>query len=237
MSIQTPLSSTERTRLHRLRERGRTDRADLYDVLDAGHICHLGVVLDGAPRVLPTAYGRIGDTLYLHGSSANATLLAAAGQPVCVTVTHLDGLVCARSLFHHSINYRSAMVYGTGRLLTDDAERLAALRAVTEQLIPGRWAAARAPSRKELAATAELALPLGEASVKVRTGPPGDEPEDYALDIWAGVVPARLVFGAPEPDPALRPEIPLPEHVSGLTEPGSGRAKPGSGGFQGGRPP
>src|SRR5216683_7640954 len=163
MSIQTPLSPTERTRLHRLLERGRTDRADLYDVLDAGHICHLGVVVAGAPRVLPTAYGRIGDTLYLHGSSANAGLLAADGQPVCVTVTHLDGLVCARSVFTHSVNYRSAMIFGTAAILKDDPERIVALRAIVEQLVPDRWAIAREPTAKEMAATAVLALPLTEA--------------------------------------------------------------------------
>src|SRR5215475_5480198 len=129
MSADLPLSTTERTRLHRLRERGSTDRGDLYAVLDAGLICHLGVVVDGSPVVLPTGYGRAGDTLYLHGSSANRALLAADGQQVCVTVTHLDGLVCARSVFHHSMNYRSAMIFGAARLLLDNSERLAALRA------------------------------------------------------------------------------------------------------------
>src|ERR1700735_5281060 len=124
MSTETPLSATERTRLRRLPERAMTDREDLYAVLDAGFLCHLGVVWEGSPRVLPTAYGRVGALLYLHGSSANRTMLAAEGQPVCVTVTHLDGLVCARSVFHHSMNYRSAMVYGTGRIVTDDDERL-----------------------------------------------------------------------------------------------------------------
>jgi nitroimidazol reductase NimA-like FMN-containing flavoprotein (pyridoxamine 5'-phosphate oxidase superfamily) len=223
MGTETQLSPTERTRVRRHDERARTDRDDLYAVLDAGLVCHLGVVIDGAPRVLPTAYGRIADTLYLHGSSANRSLLAADGQTVCVTVTHVDGLVCARSVFHHSINYRSAMVYGTATLLSGDAEREAALRAIVEQLVPGRWAAARAPSRKELAATAVLALPLAEASVKVRTGPPADDAADCAMNVWAGVVPARLVFGVPEPDPVLRPEISLPEHITGLTESATAR--------------
>src|SRR5260370_41767060 len=154
MSADHPLSTTERTTLHRLRERGRTDRADLYAVLDAGLICHLGVIVGGSPLVLPTGYGRAGNTLYLHGSSANRALLAAHGQQVCVTVTHLDGLVCARSVFHHSMNYRSAMIFGAARLLTSDPERIAALRAVTDQLVPGRWDYARSPTRKELAATA-----------------------------------------------------------------------------------
>jgi uncharacterized protein len=213
MSTETPLSPTPRTKLRRLPERGRTQRSDLYAVLDAGLICHLGVISDGAPRVLPTAYGRLGDILYLHGSTANRTMLAADGQPACVTVTHLDGLVCARSVFHHSMNYRSAMVYGTARLVTDDAERLAALRVITEQLIPGRWDSVRPPTRKELAATAVLALPLAEASVKIRTGPPSDEPEDYDLGFWAGVVPARMDFGPPEPDADLPAGFSVPEHI------------------------
>jgi len=216
MSADLTLSPTARTRLHRLRERGRSERADLYAVLDAGLICHLGVIIDGSPVVLPTGYGRADDTLYLHGSSANRSLLAADGHDVCVTVTHLDGMVCARSIFHHSMNYRSAVVFGTARLVRDDAEKLAALRAVTEQLIPGRWEHSRPPNRKELAATAALALPLDEASVKVRTGPPKDEPEDYQLDFWAGVVPAALTFGPPQPDAELRPETDIPEHITAL---------------------
>jgi uncharacterized protein len=216
MSADLPLSTTQRTTLHRLRERGRPDRAELYAVLDAGLVCHLGVIVDGSPLVLPTGYGRAGDTLYLHGSSANRALLAAAGHEICVTVTHLDGLVCARSVFNHSMNYRSAVIFGTARLVTDDAERLAALRAVTEQLVPGQWDHVRQPTRKELAATAVLELSLAEASVKVRTGPPHDEPEDYDTVIWAGVLPARLVFGAPEPDPDLRDGIAVPEHIGAL---------------------
>jgi uncharacterized protein len=208
-----PLSSTERTRLRRLRERGRTGRGDLYAVLDAGLVCHLGVVMGGAPVVLPTAYGRIGDTLYLHGSSANRAIAAAAGHEVCVTVTHLDGIVLARSVFHHSVNYRSAVIFGSARLVSDDDERLSGLRAVVEQMAPGQWAAARAPTRKELSATGVLALPLAEASVKVRDAGVGDEPEDYVLDVWAGVIPVRTVLNAPEPDPALPAAIGIPRHV------------------------
>jgi uncharacterized protein len=221
MSADLPLSTTRRTTLHRLRERGQTARAELYAVLDAGLICHLGVIVDGGPVVLPTGYGRTGDTLFLHGSSANRALLAADGQEICVTVTHLDGLVCARSVFNHSMNYRSAVIFGTARLVTGDAERLAALHAVTEQLVPGQWDHARLPTRKELAATAVLELPLAEASVKVRTGPPHDEPEDYDTEIWAGVLPARLVFGSPEPDPDLRDGIGVPGHIEAL----AGRAR------------
>jgi nitroimidazol reductase NimA-like FMN-containing flavoprotein (pyridoxamine 5'-phosphate oxidase superfamily) len=207
------LSSTPRTALRRHRERGRTGRADLYAVLDAGLICHLGVIADGVPRVLPTAYGRLGDTLYLHGSSANATFMAGGGQEVCVTVTHLDGLVCARAVFNHSMNYRSAMIFGVARLLTDSSEQTLALRTITEHLAPGQWSYARQPSKKELAATSILALPLTEASVKIRAGGPHDEPEDYATDVWAGVVPVTVAFGEPEPDDALRPGIAAPQHI------------------------
>jgi uncharacterized protein len=216
MSADHPLSTTNRTTLHRLSERGRTDRTDLYAVLDAGLVCHLGVIVDGYPVVLPTGYGRVGDTLYLHGSSANHALRAAAGQEICVTVTHLDGLVCARSVFNHSMNYRSATIFGAAQLVTDDSRRLEALRAVTEQLVPGQWDHARQPTRKELAATAVLELPLAEASVKVRTGPPHDEPEDYDTDTWAGVLPAQLVFGAAEPDPDLRAGVSVPDHIRAL---------------------
>jgi len=207
------LSTTPRTELRRHRERGCADRDVLYAVLDAGLICHLGVIADGVPRVLPTGYGRLGDVLYLHGSSANATLTAGGGQEVCVTVTHLDGFVYARSVFNHSMNYRSAMIFGVARLLTDPAERTVALRTITEHLTPGQWSYARQPTAKELAATSVLELPLAEASVKIRTGGPHDEPEDYAMDVWAGVVPVTTVFSEPEPDIDLRPGIAAPRHV------------------------
>ena len=161
----TPLSSTPRTKLRRHRERGMTDRDSLYAVLDGGLVCHLGVVSDGVPVVMPTAYGRDGDTLYLHGSSANGAVGAADGQRVCVTVTHMDGLVCARSVFTHSVNYRSAIVFGTATLVAGEEERWQALRIITDHLIPGRWAAARQPTTKEMAATAVLSVPLAEASV------------------------------------------------------------------------
>jgi uncharacterized protein len=207
------LPVTGRTRLRRHRDRGRADRADLYAVLDAGLICHLGVVVDGSPRVLPTTYARDGDTLYLHGSSANAGFGAADGHEVCVTVTHFDGLVLARSVFSHSVNYRSAIVYGPAVVVRDEAERRYALRAIVEHLVPGQWEAARPPTAKEMAATSVLALPLTEASVKVRTGPPADDEEDLGLDVWAGVLPAAVTFGAPVPDPALRPDITVPAHI------------------------
>jgi nitroimidazol reductase NimA-like FMN-containing flavoprotein (pyridoxamine 5'-phosphate oxidase superfamily) len=209
----TPLSSTPRTTLRRHRERGQADRDALYEVLDAGLICHLGVVADGEPVVLPTAYGRGGDTLYLHGSSANGAFRAADGKRVCVTVTHVDGLVAARSVFSHSVNYRSAVIFGTAWVISDSDERSQALRLITDHLIPGRWAAARQPTAKEMAATSVLSLPLTEASVKVRSGMPADDPEDHELDVWAGVLPMSVTFGQPIPDPQLRQEIPLPAHI------------------------
>jgi uncharacterized protein len=222
------LSATGRTTLGRLRERGLTDRAALDEVLNAALICHLGVVIDGTPVVLPTGFGRIGETLYLHGSSANRSLMAAAGTEVCVTVTLLDGLVCARSVFHNSMNYRSAVIYGSARLVTDPQERMDAVAAITEHLIPGRWDNSRRPSRKEMAATAVLALPLVEASVKARTGEPKDEDEDYELDYWAGVLPVRTVTGPPEPDPLLRPGIEVPDHIAELAARGTGAAASGA---------
>ena len=177
-------------------------------MLNAGLICHFGVVADGDPVVLPTAYGRDGDTLYLHGSSANGAFWAAAGQRVCVTVTHMDGLVAARSVFSHSVNYRSAVIFGTATIVSDEDERWQALRLITDHLIPGRWAAARQPTAKEMAATSVLSLPLAEASVKVRDGMPGDEPEDCELDVWAGVLPIAVTFGEPVPDPQAAPGDP-----------------------------
>jgi uncharacterized protein len=223
-----PLSPTPRTTLHRLSERGRLDRADLQAVLEAGLICHLGVIIDGTPVVLPTGYGRIGENLYLHGSSGNQSLRSAAGQQVCVTVTLLDGLVCARAVFHHSMNYRSAVIFGTARLVDDPDEKLAALKAVTNHLVPGRWDHARAPSRKELAATAVIALPLEEASVKMRSGGPKDDPEDYDSGIWAGVLPSALAFGPAEPDPALLDNVSIPDHIAVLASQFRGAPEAGS---------
>ncbi|MFB4267347.1 pyridoxamine 5'-phosphate oxidase family protein [Nonomuraea sp. GTA35] len=207
------LSTTPRTTLGRSKERGSTDRDNLYEVLDTGLICHLGVVVNGHPMVVPTGYGRIGDTLYLHGSTGAASLRAGEGTDVCVTVTHLDGIVLARSIFHHSVNYRSAMIYGTARLVTDPDERMAGLRALAEQLAPGQWDYVRRPSRKELAATAVLALSLEEASVKIRRGAPKDEEEDYDLPVWAGVLPLVTSWGAPEPDSVLPEGIEVPVHI------------------------
>jgi nitroimidazol reductase NimA-like FMN-containing flavoprotein (pyridoxamine 5'-phosphate oxidase superfamily) len=209
------LSTTPRSTITRLRERARTERADLHAVLDAGLVCHIGLVRDGAPVVLPTGYGRIDDTVYVHGSTGACWLRLLDGDPVCLTVTHVDGVVYARSVFHHSMNYRSAVVHGVARRVTDSAERLAGLRAIVEQLTPGSWEHAREPDRRELAATVVLAVDLTEASVKVRSGPPGDDAEDIAAGgRWAGVLPVRTVFGLPEPCPTLPAGSPAPPHVT-----------------------
>jgi uncharacterized protein len=209
------LSGTERTRHRRLRDQGRTDRSALFDVLRAGFVCHLGVVVDGAPMVVPTVYGFDADFLYFHGSVASRSL--AGGRTVCVTVTHVDGLVLARSVFEHGVNYRSAMVYGPPRALSG-ADKVAALRVLTEHAAPGQWDYARRPSAKELAATVIFALSLDEASVKIAEGPPedGDGP-DGALGLWAGVIPMETVRRPPSPDPALPAGIGIPAHIAALT--------------------
>ncbi|WP_245820837.1 pyridoxamine 5'-phosphate oxidase family protein [Geodermatophilus pulveris] len=210
----TPLSPTPRSTVRRGAKRARTDRAELHAVLDAGLVGHLGVVLDGAPVVLPTGYGRRGDTLYVHGSTGAASLrAAAAGGPVCFTVTLVDGVVYARSAFHHSMNYRCAVVHGLARPVTDPGELLLGLEALTEHLAPGSWTATRQPDRRELAATALLALDLTEASVKVRTGPPADDERDLPGGVWAGVLPLRTEAGEPEPCPQLPPGTAVPDRV------------------------
>jgi nitroimidazol reductase NimA-like FMN-containing flavoprotein (pyridoxamine 5'-phosphate oxidase superfamily) len=220
MSDKLPdLSATERTRHRRLREQGRTQRGELAAILRAGIACHLGVIADGRPMVVPTVYGFTPEVLYLHGSVASQSLLNAPDQTICVTVTLLDGLVLARSVFEHAVNYRSAMIYGVPRVITDPAEKLAGLRHLSEHLAPGQWDYVRQPNRKELAATSLLALSLDEASVKIRTGPPddGDGP-DAAPGLWAGVVPIASVRSAPEPDPALPAGIEVPAHITRLAE-------------------
>ncbi|MGD9988212.1 pyridoxamine 5'-phosphate oxidase family protein [Pseudonocardia sp.] len=211
----TPLSSTPRTQLGRYPDRARTDRRDLHAVLDAGIVCHLGVTVDGAPLVLPTGYGRIGDVMYLHGSSAATSLRAADATPVCVTVTLVDGIVYARAVFSHSVNYRCAVVHGLARRVDDEAEKLAGLRALAEHMAPGSWDHARAPTRKELAATLLLAVDTTEASVKVRTGPPGDEADDVAAaHCWAGVLPVVTTWGEPRPCPQQPDGVQVPGYVA-----------------------
>lgn len=210
------LSPTDRSTIKRGRIRAVTEREALHAVLDAALVCHLAVVVDDAPLVLPTGYGRDGDTLYLHGSTGARSLREAAkGVPVCVAVTIVDGVVYARSVFSHSMNYRSAVVHGTAVPVTEPEAKLHALRVLTDHVAPGSWDYARRPTPKELAATSVLSLDLAEASVKIRTGPPGDEEEDVAADErWAGVLPLRSVWGAPEPDPALVGDWDVPPHVT-----------------------
>jgi uncharacterized protein len=210
-------SPTARTTLRRLPKRGSFERETVYGILDEGFVCHVGFVLDGQPFVIPTAYGRAGDVLYIHGARASRMQKAlAAGCEVCVTVTLVDGLVLARSAFHHSINYRSVVVFGRARVVESEGEKSAALEAFTEHVMPGRWADVRWPTPQELAATTVLAVRLSEASAKVRTGPPIDDEEDYALPVWAGVLPLGVEPGAPEADPRLPAGTPLPGYVEGF---------------------
>jgi uncharacterized protein len=211
------MTPTPRTRVRRNAKRGVYDREAIDAILDEALICHLGFVHEEQPYVIPTIHARVGDQVLIHGSSASRALRTlAAGTPLCLTVTLLDGLVLARSAFHHSMNYRSAVLLGSARLLDGPDEKAAALEAFTEKLAPGRWDSIRWPTRQELKGTKVLALPIDEASAKMRVGPPVDDDEDYALDAWAGVVPLVLSPGAPERDPRLRDGIAEPAHVSAL---------------------
>jgi uncharacterized protein len=199
-----PNGPTKRTQVIRLPKRGDYSQETIYGILDAGFLCHVGFVVDGQPFVIPTGYGRSGDTLYVHGSSASRMLRTLAqGVEVCVNVTLLDGLVLARSAFHHSMNYRSVVVFGTATLVESDEEKTEALRAISEQIVPGRWNDVRWPTEQELKATKVLALPIDEGSAKVRTGPPLDDEEDYAMNVWAGVLPLKVRAEGPVPDPRL----------------------------------
>ncbi|MEV7414012.1 pyridoxamine 5'-phosphate oxidase family protein [Streptomyces sp. NPDC089919] len=220
MDAAASYAPTERTVPSRSRERAAYDRETVHSILDAGYLCHLGFVRDGAPVVLPTLYGRVGETLYVHGSTGSRPARLAGGAepglPVCLTVTHVDGLVLARSAFHHSMNYRSVVVHGTAYPVTDEAERRTALDALVDHGIPGRSADSRPANAKELAATAVLRLDLVEVSAKVRAGGPNDDPEDLALPYWSGVVPLAPVHGAPVPAADLDPSIAVPEYLSTL---------------------
>ncbi len=205
---------SERTRIKRLNQRAVFDRKTVYEILDAGLMCHVGYVIDGQPYVTPTAYWREGDRVYWHGSSASKMLRAVEkGIDVCFTVAHLDGLVLARSGFHSSINYRSIIALGVAEKITGEAEKTAALEAFSERLTPGRWAELRPIQKQELKATTVLSMKLEEVACKVRTGPPGDDEEDYALDVWAGVVPVGTAIGAAEDDPRLNPGIAQPGYL------------------------
>jgi len=210
--VSEPYTPTARTRVTREPHRGIYDRAIAYQILDEGFICHVGFVIDNQPFVIPTGYGRAGDNLYIHGSAASRMLRNLdQGVPVCVTVTLLDGLVLARSIFNQSMNYRSVVVLGTAVAVEDPKEKLEALRALSDHILPGRWADVRQPNDKELKATLVMRLPITEFSAKVRQGPPIDDEEDYSFPTWAGVVPLKMQTGAPINDPRLDPacEVPL----------------------------
>jgi nitroimidazol reductase NimA-like FMN-containing flavoprotein (pyridoxamine 5'-phosphate oxidase superfamily) len=205
---------TDRTTVRRLAKRGRYDTVTIHAILDEGLVGHVGFVADGLPTVIPMIYVRIGETIYLHGSPASRMLQALArGAEACLTVTLIDGLVLARSAFHHSVNYRSVVLYGTAAAVEDPARKMEVLRALSNHLVPGRWEDVRGPSDGELRRTLVVGLSIREASAKVRTGPPLDDEEDYALPMWAGVLPLRLVPGEPIADPRLPPGVPPPHHA------------------------
>ncbi|MFI6805254.1 pyridoxamine 5'-phosphate oxidase family protein [Streptomyces luteogriseus] len=216
-SAYTP---TDRTVSTRSPDRASYDRDLVHGILDEAYVCHLGFVRDGAPVVLPTLYARVGERLYVHGSTGSRPLRAAGqadpGLEVCLTVTHVDGLVLARSAFHHSINYRSVVVHGVAHEVTDPEEKRQALDALVDHVVPGRSADSRPANKKELAATAVIRLDLDEVSAKLRTGGVNDEPEDLALPHWAGVVPVRRTYGAPDSDPGLAPGTELPGYLAAL---------------------
>jgi uncharacterized protein len=207
------MKPSARTRVKRLPKRGHYDAPTIHQILDAGFICHVGYLIDGQPFVTPTSYWRREDHVYWHGSHASRMLKETEGAAVCLTVTHVDGLVLARSGFHSSINYRSAMIFGTAQKVETPAEKLRALEDFSERLYPGRWRELRAPTRKELLATTVLKMQIEEASAKIRTGPPVDDEEDYALPIWAGVVPLALTRGKPQADERLAAGVRLPGYL------------------------
>ena len=210
------LLQTDRTKLKRLPKRGHFDRETVYGILDEGFICHVGFAPQGQPFVIPTGYARVDDKLYIHGSQASRMLRTlSGGLDACVTVTIIDGLVLARSAFHHSMNYRSVVIFGRAEIIEDRETKIAALIALSEHIVRGRWADVREPNEEELKQTTVLELPLVEASAKIRTGPPLDDEEDYALPIWAGVIPLKLVAGEPIKDPRLPDGIEVPEYAQG----------------------
>ena len=213
------MNRTNRTELRRLPKRGSHELATIFEILDAGFLAHVGFQVDGQPFVIPTLYGREGDKLYLHGSAASRMLgELESGIPACVTVTLVDGLVLARSAFHHSMNYRSLVAFGTARKIEDKNQNASALRVISEHVIRGRWDDVRTPTDKELKATSVLEFQIDEASAKVRQGPPLDDEEDYGLAVWAGVLPVRLQSGTPLPDPRLRSETAVPAYIKSFSD-------------------
>ncbi|HYX26981.1 MAG TPA: pyridoxamine 5'-phosphate oxidase family protein [Pyrinomonadaceae bacterium] len=209
------IPQTPRTTLKRLPKRGSQERETINQILDEGFICHVGFVVDSRPVVIPTGYARDGDRLIIHGSQASRMLRTLkAGVDVCVTVTLVDGLVLARSAFHHSMNYRSVVIFGRATSIENREDKLAALFALSEHMIAGRWSDVRKPNEAELQQTTVLSLPIDEASAKIRTGPPLDDEEDYAMNVWAGVLPMKLITESPAPDPRLHADISIPEYVA-----------------------
>ena len=212
--MSEPQSSTQRTRVVREPDRGAYDRETAYRILDEAFLCHVGFVVDGQPFVIPTSFGRKDASLYIHGSAASRMLRQMKdGVPVCVTVTLLDGLVLARSVFNHSMNYRSVVILGKATLVDNPEEKLAALRVLSEHILPGRWDDARRPNERELKATSVLRVPIEEFSSKVRSGPPIDDEEDYSFPTWAGVIPLEMTVGTTINDPRLDPGRTVPEYV------------------------
>jgi uncharacterized protein len=225
MPVPASAAPSERVRLRRKRERGSHERAAIDAILDEALIAHVGIADEhGQPFVIPTLHARIGDAVYLHGSTASRTLRALRdGAPACLTVSLLDGLVLARAAMHHSANYRSVMLLGHARVVESEQEKLLALEAIVEHIVPGRSAEARPPSENELKATSVLAMAIDEASAKIRSGPPQDDEEDYALPIWAGVIPLVTEARAPQPDPRLDPTIAAPLSATDYRRPASPR--------------
>ena len=215
----TATPPSKRTKVRRLPDRGRYDAETIEAILDEGFVCHLGLVDGGSVRVVPTAYARVGDVIYLHGAAGNASLKASQGAEVCVTVTLVDGLVLARAAFHHSINYRSVTIYGTATEVTDVEEKRLALDAVVEHIVPGRGVDARSPNDSEMRSTRVIRLPIGEASAKVRTGGPKDDEEDMDMPIWAGVIPMRTSVEAPVADVGLPDGVEVPGYAAHYARP------------------
>ena len=210
----TQFTKVDRNRIQRLPKRGHYDRETVYRILDEALICHVGFVEKGQPYVIPTNFARMDDTIVLHGAKASRLLKRIeAGHPICVEATIVDGLVLARAVFHHSMNYRSVVLFGKGRLLEEEQEKLAALKAITNHLIPGRWAEVRPPNRKEMNATRVVSIKITDASAKVRVGAPIDEQDDYALPVWAGVLPLQEAPLSPVRDEILAEDIPVPEYI------------------------
>src|SRR6202171_3257145 len=222
--VPESFSPTERTRVVREPHRGSYDRETIYKILDEGFVCHVGFSMEGQPYVIPTLFARVGHAFYFHGSASSRMLRgASAGIPVCITVTLVDGLVLARSVFNHSMNYRSVVALGNATLVEEAEEKIAALRAFTEKILPGRWDDARQPNEKELKATSILRLPLSEVSAKMRTGDVQDDEEDYALPVWAGVLPIRLAASEPIRDQRCDPGLAIPTAVTNFDERLGGR--------------